>query len=219
MTVGWYTDLYESAISPWTTFGPLAFVISISSLLQEGAADLGRHRSDSLTNNHACVVLRRADELNEENGKRDEHVMGGDDVTVNLAKSYFMQASLHSSQAGCDVAFESIERMKIRQGHIVLIRNIGEPEHPSSGFRLMEKTGNIGKFGIDAVKGMGQKVKSRMGVADHPHAEAEAEVKYVAALKTEPPNTSVNTFNGLLILPPVRLGGPSIEIPHSSCHT
>ena len=112
MAVGWYTDLYESAISPWTTFGPLAFVISISSLLQEGAADLGRHRSDSLTNNHACVVLRR-----------DEHVMGGDDVTVNLAKSYFMQVSLHSSQAGCDVAFESIEQMKIRQGHIVLIRN------------------------------------------------------------------------------------------------
>ena len=145
--------------------------------------------------------------------------MGGDDVTVNLAKSYFVQASLHSSQAGCDVAFESIERMKIRQGHIVLIRNIGEPEHPSSGSRLMEKTGNIGKFGIDAVKGMGQKVKSRMGVADHPHAEVEAEVKYVAALKTEPPNASVNTFNGLLILPPVRLGGPSIEIPHSSCHT
>ena len=64
MFVGTYTTLFESSVSPWTTLGPLAVVVAIS-LAQEGAADAKRHRSDRLTNNHRCVVLRRADCLEE----------------------------------------------------------------------------------------------------------------------------------------------------------
>jgi len=39
MLLGYYTTIFESAISPWTTLGPLAFVVSIS-LCSEGAQDI-----------------------------------------------------------------------------------------------------------------------------------------------------------------------------------
>ena len=80
MFIGTYTQLFESSVSPWTTLGPLAVVMSVS-LAQEGAADLKRHRSDSETNNHPCVVLRRADDLKED-AKRDKTIMDGNDVVV-----------------------------------------------------------------------------------------------------------------------------------------
>ena len=38
MFLGTYTDLFYSSVSPWTTLGPLALVVSIS-LTQEGVAD------------------------------------------------------------------------------------------------------------------------------------------------------------------------------------
>ncbi len=61
MAIGYYSNYFDSAISPWTTLGPLALVISIS-LLQEGMADLARHRSDIRTNSTPCIVLERADD-------------------------------------------------------------------------------------------------------------------------------------------------------------
>jgi len=64
MFLGTYTPLFESSVSPWTTLGPLAIVISIS-LCQEAAADWRRHRSDHSTNYATCVVLRRAEEIPE----------------------------------------------------------------------------------------------------------------------------------------------------------
>ena len=87
MAIGWYTDVFDSAISPWTTLGPLALVVSIS-LAQEGAADLARHRSDAKTNRHPCVVLTRADELKHHGGEREDSVNDGQDVAVPLARPY-----------------------------------------------------------------------------------------------------------------------------------
>ncbi|EEC45989.1 P4, P type ATPase, partial [Phaeodactylum tricornutum CCAP 1055/1] len=55
MALGEYTDAFETAISPWTTLGPLAFVISIS-LLVEGSADYKRHKNDGDTNNAPSEV-------------------------------------------------------------------------------------------------------------------------------------------------------------------
>lgn len=317
MAFGWYTELYESAISPWTTLGPLAFVVCIS-LLQEGAADAGRHRSDQTTNNHPCVVLRRASELDEENGERDTTVLGSD-VGVNLTKSYFMPSSVTASEStDCKVAFESIKRMNIRQGHLVLIRNrdmvpadlilvassadngnayietssidgetnlklrasphlpkavidtlsaqserelkddsevnkpkplretleqatkrvcriskLGFPngrsalenpanpvvveelveedmEAPSSGLHLVSRVGSVAKMGVGAVK---KNIESRRESSRHLGTPVETEIKYVTAVKTEPPNASVNTFTGVMLLPAIELGGPSVEIP------
>jgi magnesium-transporting ATPase (P-type) len=333
MAIGYFTNLFESAVSPWTTLGPLALVISVS-LLQEGLADLGRHRSDSATNNYPCVVLRRADELDEEGGKRDLTVMEGNDLEVNLEKSYFMANSIQDPSnhttggRSCKVAFESIKRMDIRQGHLVLIRDrdmvpadvillasssdngnayietssidgetnlklrtsphlpkkvlrhsraqsvrdlgaddddedkqvlreslqkatkrvcrfsalgfprgrsamenpsnptnvndIDENVRPSSssstGLRMMGRSISVAKFatqgigdGIEAVRDVMSPRRGSLRASQD--ALPEVEIKYVATLKSEPPNASVNTFTGVLLLPPVQFGGPSVEIP------
>ena len=48
MFIGYYSPLFYSAISPWTTLGPLAFVVLVS-LAQEAYTDARRHRSDKAT--------------------------------------------------------------------------------------------------------------------------------------------------------------------------
>jgi magnesium-transporting ATPase (P-type) len=131
MAVGYYTDLFESAISPWTTLGPLSIVISFS-LLVEGTSDSRRHRSDEQTNHSPCVILRRADELDaDENAERDKTVMNSKDVLVNLSKAYFQTSNNQHPETPVNktsselvgVAFQQLRRMDIRQGHLVLIKN------------------------------------------------------------------------------------------------
>lgn len=133
MATGYYSEnLFQSAISPWTTLGPLAFVVSVS-LLVEGAADRKRHRSDDLTNNAPCIILRRSDEIDQEEGAtRDKQVLKGKDVIVSLAKSY-VQTSKNGPQTPVasdsgnaqkvNIGFQSIRRMDIRQGHLILVKN------------------------------------------------------------------------------------------------
>jgi magnesium-transporting ATPase (P-type) len=140
MALGEYTDAFETAISPWTTLGPLAFVISIS-LLVEGSADYKRHKNDEDTNNAPCTVIRRADELAlEEDVERDTNVMKGKDVLVNLNKAFYAEASVPTPRvldhtesnassgpgtrtAEVKIAFQKVRRMDIRQGQFVLLKN------------------------------------------------------------------------------------------------
>ena len=127
MAGGYYTDLYESAISPWTTLGPLAFVVSVS-LLVEGNADYKRHVNDGETNNAPCVIVRRADEIEQEEGaERDDKCMHGRDVIVNINQAFYDNrrgASTHGETAqNVKVGFQKVRRMDIRQGHFVLVKN------------------------------------------------------------------------------------------------
>jgi magnesium-transporting ATPase (P-type) len=128
MAGGYYTELYDSAITPWTTLGPLAFVISIS-LLVEGNADYKRHLNDGETNNAPCVIIRRSDEMaQDENAVRDEKVMKGRDVVVNINKAFYDNTrgnSMHGATGAQNVkvGFQKIRRMDIRQGHFVLVKN------------------------------------------------------------------------------------------------
>jgi len=130
MFIGTYTQLFESSVSPWTTLGPLAVVMSVS-LAQEGAADLKRHRSDSKTNNHPCVVLRRADDLKED-AKRDKTIMDGNDVVVTLRRTMsgpkFSRKTINNIEVGTidqtvKMAFQCMRRMDMRAGDIVLVKN------------------------------------------------------------------------------------------------
>lgn len=120
MFIGYYTPLFYSAISPWTTLGPLAVVVSVS-LVQEAYMDIQRHRSENATNNHPCVVLKRADDLDsnpdirgakKNKRKRDPQLNGGEDLTIRV-----------SGSGNTSIAFESVPRMKIRAGDLVLVRN------------------------------------------------------------------------------------------------
>ncbi|KAL7465170.1 hypothetical protein ACHAXS_005504 [Conticribra weissflogii] len=124
MFLGYYTPLFDSAITPWTTLGPLALVVSVS-VAQEGYTDLKRHRSDKVTNFHPCVVLRRAEELDNSQldrgkksaRKRDTQVNGGNDVNVKISKNST------SKREKIPIAFESVFRMNIHAGDLVVVRN------------------------------------------------------------------------------------------------
>eukprot|EP00978_Attheya_sp_CCMP212_P015794 scaffold40883_cov50-Attheya_sp.AAC.5 len=132
MAIGWYSDQFDSAISPWTTLGPLAVVVSFS-LLQEGYTDLSRHRSDARTNEFPCVVLRRADVLDAMGGKRDEDIFKGEDIKVNLNRTYptplnrggSRRSALQPPSANeeATVAFQKIRRKDMNAGDLVIIRN------------------------------------------------------------------------------------------------
>ena len=136
MAIGFYTDLYESALTPWTTLGPLALVITFS-LLVEGSSDYKRHLNDQVTNVSPCVVLRRSDEIeNDETAERDDSIIKGKDVVVNINKAYYNTTSgpkdhhpAHKSDVNSETAinvhvgFEKVRRMDIRQGHFILVKN------------------------------------------------------------------------------------------------
>lgn len=132
MFVGQYSDLFDTAISPWTTLGPLAVVIMVS-LFVEGSSDYKRHQNDHETNNAGCVILRRSDEL-EADGERDETICRGKDVLVDMEKMYTIRGSVVPSPQNMEinvdggghivrVAFQKLRRKDIRQGHFVLVKN------------------------------------------------------------------------------------------------
>jgi magnesium-transporting ATPase (P-type) len=334
MIIGYYTPAFDSAISPWTTLGPLAFVIAVS-LLQEGSADYQRHKSDMATNVHPCVVLRNAKELEEDEGrKRDTTVRKGKDVTVNLRKAYFLSSSNQGGETpvaasaskgeSTKIAYESVRRMDIRAGDIVLIRNRemvpadvvllsssndkgsayietssidGEtnlklrnsPHLPKAvmdiinrekGFEAFDDSEEAHQFesleqatkrvarmsalafpegesvldnpanpekseivqeekafvrpaslirrasegAVTGLKnvgtGIGDAVTGKMQHAEPPVSRGQMEEEivdvgthYLAALSSEAPNASVNTYSGKLTMPPVELGGPGVDIP------
>jgi len=131
MLVGeYYPDLYNTSVNPWTTLGPLAFVVTIS-LLQEGMADLKRRTSDFDNNNHPCVVLRRDDDIGKCN--RIKNIYDGNDIIVKLLTQVKPSArrksldiaspSMADNVSTANIAFASTKRKDIRVGEIVLIRN------------------------------------------------------------------------------------------------
>jgi len=76
MCFGRYTDLFTSAVTPWTTLGPLILMMA-ASVAQEGVADMGRHRADKVTNQYPCTVLTTtrttaATNNDDDNGDNDD---------------------------------------------------------------------------------------------------------------------------------------------------
>ena len=149
MAIGHYFPyLFESAIVPWTTLGPLSVVIAFS-LIVEGHADYKRHVNDRETNEAPCVVLTRRDEMDDittpnhnnkkKAGERDTEILRGHDVKVNINKAYYetnsgprgeLQTSLESDLTNISalpvyvhVAFRRVRRANIRQGHFLLVKN------------------------------------------------------------------------------------------------
>lgn len=132
MAVGYYTNAFQSAINPWTTLFPLAVVISFS-LMVEGAGDMKRHRNDEETNNAPCVIVRRTDEFDAEDGtERETSLAGGKDIEVSLSTVKFGQGvglkaapskPPASSEKSTKICFQKIRRMDIRQGHFIVVKN------------------------------------------------------------------------------------------------
>jgi magnesium-transporting ATPase (P-type) len=117
MFIGYYTPLFSSSVTPWTTLGPLALVVSVS-LAQEAYTDIQRHRSDNATNRHPCVVLRRSDAPGD---KRHDNWSMTRDATLNDGKDVDVKIKSHSEKV--PIAFESVQRQNMYAGDIVVVRN------------------------------------------------------------------------------------------------
>jgi len=138
MAIGYYTDAFDSAITPWTTLGPLAFVVSVS-LLQEGFADLARHNADRVTNTYPVMVLRRYDPTedrgsevirNDESGRASLNPLNDTMFRVTITtpvKSDSDDVGNTNTQTTTTevvtLCTHTIQRMDIRAGDIVLCRN------------------------------------------------------------------------------------------------
>jgi len=117
MYVGWYyPSVFESAITPWTTLGPLIIVVSFS-LIQEGYTDFNRYLGDNETNRDCAMVL-----VTEDSGPT-KNVMH-----TPPKKSWPMlipQLSLNTASMGDggNITLQKVQRRDIRPGHLVYIKN------------------------------------------------------------------------------------------------
>lgn len=57
MMLGWYTELFESPLAPYSTMIPLVLVLLIT-MVKDGAEDLKRHRSDKRVSCGGAVAVR-----------------------------------------------------------------------------------------------------------------------------------------------------------------
>jgi len=121
MFLGQYTPLFDTAISPWTTLGPLSLVISIS-LAVEGFSDYKRHQNDHATNHAPVTILQRTDQT-EPDAERDQAVNRGNDILVPPALHAAVPESPTKGPNVERVGFFSIHRKDVRQGHFVLVKN------------------------------------------------------------------------------------------------
>lgn len=135
-----FPELYSSAFSPYTTWLPVAFFVSIS-IVMEGIADKKRHVGDYKSNTFRCIVV--------ENKSADPKIVAESVVEhmnqsmVNLSAKNRKDAKvgLKKTQDGIPwgdvdvppspvwddeettVTFRPIPRKDIRQGHVIIIRN------------------------------------------------------------------------------------------------
>jgi len=269
MWLGSNTNMFVSAIDPWTTLGPLAFVVTVS-LLQEGVADLSRHRSDAKTNNFRCLVMKRISDIKSENKVRK----------VNGLKINLEQGVSKTSSELEKVSLASVRRAEIYAGDLILVRNRemvpadivllasgnengsvyietssidGEtnlklrncPNISLSGY-VQEKVESLNdaanrvlsyssldrpyaksalensnneeeldarksiSVGVNLKPTLGDRLNSMMSSSKLVVEEKDGE--FAAALTSELPNASVNTFSGKISLPPLEANDPSPNI-------
>lgn len=134
-----YPELYTSAFSATTTWGPVGLFVGIS-IIMEGIADKKRHVSDYKTNNSRCIVVENATadtspvqdsmassmNVKFENAsfKNRRSSVIADEMAQNEIPCDAMDISLYNDD-GTDTAafFHPISRKDIRQGHIVVVKN------------------------------------------------------------------------------------------------
>jgi magnesium-transporting ATPase (P-type) len=99
---------------------------------------------------------------------------------------------------------------------------LDNPANPTStDDHAMEKPGQkslLRRISVgDMLKAVRQNVSEVFSEVGDVEQDSESVIKkqaiYVAALKSESPNPSVNTYSGVLVMPPVEIGGPGVDLP------
>jgi hypothetical protein len=124
MAIGWYGDYFSSAISPWTTLGPLAIVVGIS-ITQEGFSDLARHRGDDQSNKHPCTVISQDGRQSLCNPNKTTKPKAGSSKAVNndYTKTVKIISAGTKEESQVDIHFHTVQRRDVRVGQLILIKN------------------------------------------------------------------------------------------------
>ena len=203
-----YPQLFRSAFSPVTTWGPIAGFISLS-LVNEAISDKKRHRSDYKTNNFECIVV--------------ENKTGNDATEVSPDDAPCDDVKVPVANGGTNtLGFHSIRRMDIRQGQIVFIRNremipcdtVLLASSGDRGCAYVETSSIDGETNLKLRNSAKHKTDPSINVAIEDIEDAVRRiagftalgcsadsVAEISQLTTEPPNAHINNFSGVLKLP------------------
>eukprot|EP00536_Pseudo-nitzschia_multiseries_P010237 jgi/Psemu1/242785/estExt_Genewise1.C_3060002 len=187
MCLGKYTGYFATAMSPWTTIGPLAIVISVS-LAVEGYSDIKRHRSDEALNSKPRLVQVAFQKIKRMN-IRQGHI-----ILIRNREAIPVDTIILASSGENGCAY--IETSSIDGETNLKLRN--SPTIPSIASKELEKEVMDNILEEDG---------------NDEQSTKNENVQYIATLTSEPPNSHINTFSGKLTLPPFEKDGECIEIP------
>lgn len=180
MFFGYYTAAFPSAITPWTTLGPLAGVVSVS-LINEALTDLQRHQSDGRTNNATCsVIVEGAGETT------------GITTVRTTVPRHSRTGSMSFEDGHAGQHLKATKSKDIKPGCFILVQN--REQVPADcilvGSSNSDHAAYVETSSIDGETNL--KIKST------PVGVIQMDDIFVAGstIAVEPPNASVNTFSG-----------------------
>eukprot|EP00536_Pseudo-nitzschia_multiseries_P002375 jgi/Psemu1/251596/estExt_Genewise1Plus.C_310085 len=180
-----YPHLFQSAFSPYTTWGPIALFVSIS-IFGEAMADKKRHKSDYKTNTFRCIVqstaifrpIQRKD-------IRQGHIIVVKNREMIPADMVLLASS---GDRGCAyIETSSIDgetNLKLR----VSAKHKTDPAYSKPHETIEEAVRRIAGFSV-------------LGCPNNLLDDQQYVDEHVAELMTEPPDAHINTFTGLLTFP------------------
>jgi len=196
MAVGWYSSAFPSAITPWTTLGPLALVVSVS-LLNEFLTDLGRHNSDKKIN------LTRFREVSFSTPGDDSDGFDNDNQYSNDAPSSNPSEAITSSPVtnslhlrfGPNTTTKSVLSQSISPGALLYLSN--RTIIPSDCI-MVACSGEVGYVETSNIDGeTNLKVKSVPKDLVSWGRSLEDKLRG-GKVEAEQPNASVHTFSGVI---------------------
>ena len=196
MAVGWYSSAFPSAITPWTTLGPLALVVSVS-LLNEFLTDLGRHNSDKRINLTKFRKVSFSSSLSGEEGGSDVNDVGisaSFDGTENAPPTSPTTSTLHQ-RFGPSTNTRPVLSQDITTGSLLYLSNRTVIPADCIMVACSGEVGYVETSNIDGetnlkVKGVPKDVLSW---------GASLEDKLLGGMvEAEQPNASVHTFSGVI---------------------
>ena len=196
MAVGWYSSAFPSAITPWTTLGPLALVVSVS-LLNEFLTDRGRHNSDKRINLTKFRKVSFSSTLSDEEGRGDSSDEGLSDSlerTENTPPTSPTTSTLHQ-RFGPSTNTRPVLSQNITTGSLLYLSN--RTVIPADCI-MVACSGEVGYVETSNIDGE-TNLKVKVVPKDVLSWGASLEQKLTGGkVEAEQPNASVHTFSGVI---------------------
>ena len=197
MIIGYYTPYLNTSVNPWTTLGPFLGVLLIS-IINEGRADLARHKSDRIINNR---LVKRLDIL-----KKELHYSVASPLDSPSVGSRATSPPAPSLPITTTITKESkIKSKDITVANIIIINNFDSIPcdmillySSNSGTAYVETSSIDGETNLKLKEPIRfpNSTEDKISLATAKHCLQDLNI----TLTIEPPNLSIHRFNGSAIL-------------------